>query len=283
MGYDQIGTRMKENYENRTRYFLPRRTYTIIRLDGKAFHTFTKGFKRPFDYNLMRLMDETAIELAKQVQGVKLCYVQSDEISLVLTDFDTDQTEAWFDGNIQKMASVSASIATMAFNKALIEDTAREKHGEIFMPKSFACFDSRVFSIADRTEVFNYLNWRQQDATRNSIQMAAQALYSHQELHGKNGSQLQEMIFQKGINWNDYPTSAKRGRAIVKVSYMSDETEDRNVGGGFGDLSLVISQPVWRTKWVSLTGMDEKPETPIFTQDLQFLKGIIPILESSKE
>lgn len=282
MGHDELGTRIKENYENRTRVCLPRRTYTVIRLDGKAFHTFTRGFKRPFDYELMAIMDQTAIELAKSIQGVKFCYTQSDEISLVLTDFETEQTDAWFDGNVQKIASVSASMATAAFNRALLLLAAKKSDNgnrvvsvtlDYLEQMKMAHFDSRVFTIPDKTEVLNYLIWRQQDATRNSIQMGAQALYSQGELNGKNTSELQELMWLKGVNWNDYPSAAKRGRAIVKESYIAEPVLPTR------PLQTVPIGPVWRSRWVSLTGMDEKPDTPIFTQDIAFLKGLIPSRE----
>lgn len=283
MGHDVLGPRMKDNYENRTRNLLPRRTYTVIRLDGKAFHTFTRHFERPFDYDLMAMMDQTSIELAKSIQGVKFCFTQSDEVSLIMTDFETEQTDAWFDGNIQKIASVSASIATAAFNKAHLAywlAKYKDDADKGLMAKTYAegqmvkqaHFDSRVFTIPDRSEVFNYLIWRQQDATRNSIQMGAQALYSHGQLHGKNTSELQELMFQKGVNWNDYPSSAKRGRAIIKESYLQPAQVPTRL------LQTYSSEPVWRTRWTALTGIEGKPETPIFTQDIDFLKGIIPTL-----
>ena len=113
---DALGSRIKENYEGRTRYFLPRRTYTIIRLDGKAFHTFTRQFKKPYDLDLMEIMNCTAISLCSQIQGAKFAYVQSDEINILLTDFENLSTDAWFDGNIQKITSISSSIATASFN-----------------------------------------------------------------------------------------------------------------------------------------------------------------------
>lgn len=210
MKADSLGDRMKENYENRTRYSLPRRTYTIIRLDGKAFHTFTKSFSRPYDARISTWMDATAFALCHQIQGVKFAYTQSDEISLVLTDFEGNQTQAWFDGNIQKITSISAAIATAAFNSAIIS-SGQEVGG-------YALFDSRVFTIPDSTEVANYFIWRQQDAVRNSIQMLAQSLYSHKELQGKNSSELQELTFQKGKNWNDVSVRNKRGGFIIKES-----------------------------------------------------------------
>jgi tRNA(His) 5'-end guanylyltransferase len=157
---DSLGDRMKEFYENRTRYMLPRRTFTILRIDGKAFHSYTRGLKRPFDDKLMNDMDETAKFLCKEIQGTKLAYVQSDEISLVLTDFDDLKTDAWYDGNLSKMVSVSASLATAKFNE--------------LRPGKLAFFDSRVFTIPYQAEVENYLIWRQNDASRNSVSAVAQ-------------------------------------------------------------------------------------------------------------
>lgn len=259
MKKDELGERLKDNYENRTRIELPRRTYTIIRLDGKAFHTYTKGFKRPYDLNLMRIMDQTTIKLCESIQGVKMAYTQSDEISLLLTDFETVKTDAWFNGNIQKMVSVSASIATAAFNNGMYLDE------EILASmEKVAYFDSRVFTIPDRAEVQNYFIWRQQDATRNSIQMGAQSMYSQKQLHGKDSSDLQELMFQKGHNWNDYPVGFKRGRIILKEKIEVVEIPERHEG--FGGTSTVE-----RTRWGVF-------EPPVFTQDTEFLRSRIPVV-----
>lgn len=224
---DSIGDRMKD-LEHRFRHFLPRRAYTIIRLDGKAFHTFTRGFKRPFDYDLISMMQNTTLKLCKEVEGCRMGYCQSDEITLLLTDFTEINTQAWFDGNISKILSISASIATAEFNryhikKYLLDHSdnpgLRKEEIEEYMDKlPTAKFDSRVYSTSDPWEVFNSYLWRQQDATRNSVQMVAQSLYSHKELQGKNISALQEMIHQKGQNWNDYPTFTKRGTFFYKDS-----------------------------------------------------------------
>ena len=223
---DELGDRMKNQYEDRTRAFLPRRTYTIIRVDGKAFHTLTKGYKKPFDASLMRMMDDTAKALCKEIQGTCFAYVQSDEISILLTDFTKITTNAWFDGNIQKMASIAAACATANFNKQLY---LRGNSSPLNPPSiPTAMFDARVFTIPDTVEVENYFIWRQNDATRNSIQMAARSVYSHKECDGKNTSELQEMLHQKGINWNDYTSGEKRGRVILKR-----ETEMRNEHVGF--------------------------------------------------
>jgi tRNA(His) 5'-end guanylyltransferase len=175
---DDLGNRMKKNYENRTRYFLPRRTNTIIRIDGEAFHTFTRGFDKPFDYILMSAMDNTTKSLCGEIQGCVMGYCQSDEISLLLTDFDKPTTDAWFDGNIQKIVSVSASMATGFFNDHL-RSASDLNYGDPFaLTDKTAFFDARVFTIPDNDEVINYFIWRQKDAVRNSISMVAQSLYS---------------------------------------------------------------------------------------------------------
>lgn len=214
---DDLGNRMKEFYENRTMTYLPRRTYTVIRIDGKAFHTFTKRFDRPFDNNLIDFMNYTTLQLCKQIQGCKFGYVQSDEISLVLTDFDRLETSAWFDGNIQKICSVSASIATSEFNKIYMLRLCNftEDIDTLLNNINVAQFDSRTFSIPYIEEVVNYFIWRQQDCTRNSIQSVAQLLYSQKELQNKKQNELQELIFKKGINWNDYSSDLKCGRGFI--------------------------------------------------------------------
>lgn len=203
---DSLGDRMKGQYENRTRFSLPRRTYTIVRCDGKAFHTFTRHCQKPYDMNLVLAMDAAMMALVREAQGVAFAYVQSDEISVLLTDFATNTTEAWFDGNIQKIVSVAASVATAAFNSAYAGSRTS-------MP---AHFDARVFTIPDSTEVENYFIWRQQDATRNSISGLAQAHFSAKQLHGVNNAGMQDLlVLEKGINWNDRPAEEKRGRCAV--------------------------------------------------------------------
>lgn len=217
MNKDSIGDRMKNQYENRTRFMLPRRTYTIIRCDGKAFHTFTRHCTKPNDPLLASALDAAAKALCEEAQGSVFAYVQSDEISLLLTDFALPTTEAWFDGNLQKIASVSASVVTGAFNRA-------------YRAEMNAIFDARVFTIPDPVEVENYFIWRQQDATRNSIQSLGQTHFSHGQLRGVNTSELQEMLFQeKGINWNDTPPYWKRGRCIVYDSENCGWVNDTNI------------------------------------------------------
>lgn len=260
---DELGDRIKTYYEDRTRYSLPRRTCTIIRIDGKAFHTYTKGLKRPFDVDLINDMNETTKFLCENIQGVKLGYVQSDEISLLLTDFDKIGTDAWFDGNIQKMASISASMATAKFNQL------RCQRFQDFNFKQ-AFFDARVFTIPNEEEVINYFIWRQQDATRNSISSVAQSLYSHKELTGKSTDDMQELIFQKAQNWNNYPIGQKRGRAVVRRIKLvpvnkqaAEKARDKS--------AFVVNENgvfVERNAWTVV-------DPPIFTEDKYFIRDEI--------
>lgn len=216
---DDLGNRMKENYENRSKTYLTRRMPVIIRLDGKAFHTFTRGLNKPFDDILIKTMQETARYLCENIQGCKVAYTQSDEITLLLTDYDKLNTSAWFDYNVQKMCSISASMATLAFNR-YFRDNVCCQDDDVFVVYNDkfdkALFDARVFSIPQE-EVCNCFIWRQQDATRNAIEMVGHANFSTKQLHKVNCSQIQEMLWQeKGINFNDFETYKKRGSCVVK-------------------------------------------------------------------
>jgi tRNA(His) 5'-end guanylyltransferase len=285
MSKDKIGDRMKYNYENRTKQFLTRRVPTIIRLDGKAFHTYTKGLNKPFDDGLIADMQETTKFLCDNVQGCKLGYTQSDEITLVLTDYDNLQTDAWFDYNVQKMTSVSASIATAKFNQLRLQRHFNKSQKEVDVinksnffdydsvrvdnvgaQQKLAFFDSRVFQIGEKEEVVNSLIWRQQDAERNSIQMLAQSLYSQKQLHGKNTSVLQDMCWQKGQNWNDLDSSKKRGSLILKQIYVDDKKITKENASELGSKSNL--QTKIRTKW-------EVIDTPIFTKDRGAILNLI--------
>ena len=230
MRKDSLGDRMK-GYENVTRNYLVKRTPVIIRIDGKAFHSFTRGFEEPFDYILIDSMQSTMKYLCENIQGCMMGYCQSDEISLLLVDYQTIDTSAWFDNNILKLVSVSSSMATMAFNYLFQNNVMKNFNPNDYNVTPYwskkemggagyfkqAMFDSRAFNIP-KEEVCNYFIWRQNDATRNSIQMVGQSKFSHRELEGKNCNQIQEMLFQKyGINWGeDYGTPEKRGSCCVK-------------------------------------------------------------------
>lgn len=274
---DSLGDRMKENYENRAKTFLVRRMPVIIRLDGKAFHTFTKGLKKPYDEIFHNAMNATMKYLCENIQGCNLGYTQSDEITLLLTDYDTLTTDAWFDNNVQKICSVSASMATMAFNKYLRELTDNylksdswvnhyweedvEKYANT-LKKAIdkgAMFDSRCFNIPVE-EVTNCFIWRQQDATRNAIQMLGQCNFSHKELHNKSCNDIQDMLMtQKGINFNDMPTEFKRGVCCLKEEYYPEPVA--------GYENCPIDATSVRTRWV----LDK--EIPIFTQDRDYVEN----------
>jgi tRNA(His) guanylyltransferase len=271
---DPLGDRMKDFYEDRTRYKLARRTNTIIRIDGKAFHTYTKGLERPFDQGLMEDMNKTAEYLCQNIQGAKFGYVQSDEISILITDYDDNDTHAWFDANLQKMASIAASLATAEFNRLRLirkMNTTVATAGSILEQFKHAMFDARVFQIPYQEEVINYFLWRQQDATRNSISSVAQSLYSAKELHGKKTSDMQEMIFQKGINWNDFTPREKRGSIIRKVEKTFEKPAHWAYGEGVFDSKFT------RLKW------EADPNTPIISQDKDYLRWFFPQTIDAKE
>ena len=231
---DDLGTRMKTYYEQVPKTRLVRRMPVAIRIDGKAFHTFTRGFQKPFDEVLGNAMVRTMEYLCKNIQGCVFGYTQSDEITLLLIDYQTLDTCAWFEYEVQKMCSISASMATMAFNKYFFEE-ARDWYNKQ-LPSTLQCeqnivkqwkvykiaaekgamFDARCFNIP-KEEACNLVYWRQLDATRNSIQMVGQANFSHTELQGKSCNIIQDMLLtQRGINWNNYPTRWKRGVAWKK-------------------------------------------------------------------
>lgn len=265
---DDLGIRMKEFYENIPKTKLMRRTPVAIRIDGKAFHTFTRGFKRPFDELLIKTMQDTTKYLCENIQGCVLGYTQSDEITLILVDYKKLTSSAWFDYEVQKMCSIAASMATMAFNKFFSHEyeeinrwvsegspsdedikymyTLYDKLGK-------AMFDARCFNIP-KEEVANLIYWRQLDATRNSIQMVGQANFSHKELQNKSCNMIQDMLMtQKGINWNDFPVYQKRGSCCIKETYCPELGENNT------DSETSIQTA--RTQWV----IDK--EIPIFKGD----------------
>ena len=231
--HDDLGIRMKTFYEEIPKSKLMRRTPVAIRVDGRSFHTFTRGFNVPFDDVLIKTMQETMKYLCENIQGCVLGYTQSDEITLILVDYKKLTSAAFFDYEVQKICSITASMATMAFNKAFKKNTdiyseskavtgyLGQYYGDYenaseqldIYRKAFdkgVMFDARCFNIP-KEEVANLIYWRQLDATRNSIQMVGQANFSHNELQNKSCNDVQNMLLtQKNINWNDLPTYQKR-------------------------------------------------------------------------
>lgn len=211
---DQLGDRQK-GYENVTRMYLTPRTNIVLRVDGRAFSSYTHNCKRPFDDDLMSAMDQTAIALCEEVQGAKLAYVQSDEITVWATSYDNIGSMPWFGGNIQKITSIAASVATARFNK--IRLWWHYETQESFKTFSLAHFDARVFTIPELAEVANCFKWRGDDCSRNSIQMVARSLYSHRELENVSTENLLTMISSKGGDWEALAPRYKRGRLIRRV------------------------------------------------------------------
>lgn len=273
MDKTNLGDRMKQ-YESIPKNFLMRRQPVIIRLDMKAGHTFTKGFKKPFDGVFMKSMQDTMKYLCENIQGCVLGYAQSDEITLVLCDYQTITTDAWFGYNVQKITSISASMATLAFNNFYCDNVmawSNEEYSdmdatcryfsknqyEIYKNKMHkALFDSRTFTVPIN-EVNNCLVWRQQDATRNSIQSLAQSLYSHKEIERIDCKRLQDKMFtEKGINWNNLSTTKKRGSCCYKTVIQNPNVDPKD--GAYS-----------RKKWI----IDN--EIPIFSQDKDYVNSRI--------
>mgnify|MGYP004458514881 FL=1 len=240
--HDELGTRMKEFYESVPKTKLMRRTPVAIRIDGKAFHTFTRGFNKPFDDVLISAMQDTMKYLCENIQGCVLGYTQSDEITLILVDYKRLNSSAWFDYEVQKMCSIAASMATMAFNKAFNEGVQhrnlsyyaaqattdnpypQDDLGQTYAVKAQmgAMFDARCFNIP-KEEVTNLIYWRQLDATRNSIQMVGQANFSHKELQGKSCEKIKEMLItEKEISWEDFDPMYKHGSCCIKITTETD-------------------------------------------------------------
>jgi len=281
---DNLGNRIK-NYEGITRQFLIPKVPTILRLDGIAFHTYTKKFKRPFDDVLINAMNETAIYLCSKIQGAKFAFVQSDEISIYLSDRDNIESQLWYKGNIQKIVSASASFASAKFNHIMFCNTLKEithidettmgpryeftKYEDKLASLKLAEFDSRVFQVPNDDEVLNTLLWRQNDCTRNSISSVAQSLYSHTELNKKNTKEMQELIFQKGQNWDKLDPLLKRGRFINKNTYVNGalaykKGEEYYLDQNCTEILLLDFNSVIRHKW-------EVIECPIFSKQREFI------------
>ena len=275
----QLGDRMK-TYEASVGPVLVKRCPAILRVDGRSFHAFTKGFGKPCDERMQRCMHAVALALCEDIPTARFAYGQSDEVSVLLADYNRLSSDQWFGGTVQKMVSVAAAIATMAFNKEMhrlhakaltvwtdkITDSRLRaattdpylKNMEFLEGKlNGAVFDARVFSIP-REDAANNFVWRQQDAVRNSIQGAGQALFSRKELHRKSCDEIQEMLFNRhGINWNDFPVEQKRGFAV----YRKPGTKDTPSGS--------VETMMWM--------VDTK--IPTFTKNWDFVDALVHRME----
>jgi tRNA(His) guanylyltransferase len=239
---DNLGDRMKRNYESVWRQSLPWRMPVVVRLDGKSFHTFTRGMARPFDAEFVERMIATAAYVCEETATAQVAYIQSDEISVFLHPYQSLESQPYFDNQVQKLVSVMAGQASAFLSLA---------YGRP------AVFDGRAFVVPE-SELNNYFLWRQQDASRNSLQMLAQSLYSHKELHGKASPALHELCFQKGRNWNELPTHLRRGACLHRV------TENQGTD----------AEPVIRSRW------DADMDIPLFTQEPTYIGQFLRSPES---
>lgn len=283
MDRSDLAERMK-GYEKRNRYYLQRRMPVILRLDMRAGHSFTKGFKRPFDEVFIKSMQNTAKYLCENIQNCKLSYQQSDEITLLLVDYDKLNTDCFFDYRVDKLCSITASMATMAFNNIFskyvkefdlelayndngIDTEENRKLWEIYKKaiNKGAMFDARCFNIP-KEEVTNLVYWRQLDASRNSIQMVGRANFSHKELQNRSCNDIQDMLMtQKGINWNDLPIYQKRGSCCVKENHFIENEKGTQIcysegcSDPFEDEEALTG--IYRSSWIIDT------DIPIFKSE----------------
>jgi tRNA(His) guanylyltransferase len=233
--YSGLDVRQKA-YEQPFNQVLPCRIPLIVRIDGCHFHSYTKTLPRPFDDVFMTAMDNVAAALCQEISGAQLAYVQSDEISLLIHTYKKLDSQAWAGNRVNKITSLTAGIASATMTLESVNVFGEHRSGY---------FDSRAFVIPE-SDINNYFLWRQRDATRNSIMVVAQSMYSPKQLHKKNTDELQEMIFQKDVNWNDLPVPYKRGRCIIKETF---------------DLNGAI-----RTRWIPDNNI------PVFSQDTEYIE-----------
>ncbi|GAA2040537.1 hypothetical protein GCM10009839_48360 [Catenulispora yoronensis] len=256
-----LGDRMKA-YEAAVRTVLPPRGYSVIRVDGRAFHTLLRGAPRPFDPEFMAAMDATGVALCEEIQGAAFGYVQSDEVSVLVADATGPDATPWFGGEVQKQVSIAAAVATAAFN-ASYRATGRPSRRP-------ALFDARVFPLPDAVEVANCFVWRQRDAMRNSLTMVAEANFPAARLHGVDSGRRREMLAaEHGVDWEAYPDGAKRGRVVVRTS------EEREVAFVHKKTGEPETAQVWRSWW-------EARAAPHFTAtEGSRLAEMIPVLPNN--
>lgn len=254
-----LNMRMK-GYEKQSRVYLKEKEPVIIRIDGKGFSKYTKGFKKPFDKILMETMFETTKFLCANIQNCQVAYTQSDEITLLLVDYINEKADAWFKNNIQKLCSISSSMATLAFNKSFIqivekyhqEDLISNEEYEFYKSKyHLAMFDSRAFNLP-KEEVVNCFIWRQEDCIRNSIQMLGRANFSHKKLDGVNTLNIKKLLKEElNIDWEELSVHLKRGAIIHKHEFFNEETN------------------TIRKKWMLLD------DTPVFSKQKEFINNYV--------
>ena len=262
-----LGDRMKD-YENSFRFHLPKRMPVIIRIDGCHFHTFTRGMCKPYDERLNDTFVETCEELVSSIAGCKLAYHQSDEISLLLVNYTTLNTQAWFNNNLQKLVSVTASMTSSIFNRIMARDG---------WAGDYAVFDARAF-VLPKEEVNNYFLWRQQDATKNSILNHAQSLFGQKQIEGINTKKLQEMmLLEKDFNWNNIDTWKKRGACVIRKQQQRTFFESKDAES---NEKLLVEFDEKVASWInpetnSRIVVDK--EIPIFSSDKSYIESLVDL------
>ncbi len=266
MNRDTLGDRMK-SFESVSSTRLVPKMPVMMRLDGKAFHTLTRGFDKPLDMRFVRCMWATAKAVCDQVQGCRFAYTFSDEITLLLVDYDSRDQQGWFDYQVQKMCSVAASAATLAFAQAYQREWTDPLDGEW----AYALFDARVWNLPAH-EITNSLIWRQQDCIRSSISGLAQAHYSANALHGKDGRVMREMLRAKGVDWECSSAVQKYGACVVREQYEVERSATMGPPG-----HGVLEGTVTRSRWA----VDES--IPMFTADREYIEKHVRPREDKEE
>lgn len=217
MSNDGLGDRCKDLEQREAGRAAMRGLPLLARLDGRAFHTFTRGLTRPYDPAMSRCMIETARTLVEETQA-RVAYTQSDEITLAWYEPADGATTYLFDGRWQKLGSVLAGLASARFNQLVAEHLPAKA---ALLPH----FDCRLWQVPTLADALDVFVWRESDAVKNSISMAASALYSDRELHGQDSAAKQELLFQRGVNWNDYPAFFKRGTYLQRRAVAQPLTD----------------------------------------------------------
>lgn len=243
-----LAKRAKE-YQAVYDFRLPLKTYAILQLDGKAFHTFTRGMERPFDERFMNAMNQTAVAVLKEISNANFAYVQSDEINILVTDFAKEETEAYFANRINKVVSTAASVASVTMSK-------------LYPEKEMVTFDARFFAVPTKHAVWEFFLWRQVDAIKNSIQLVAQSTFTKRELFKQKSEQLKQMLTKAGISWENFSTDKQQGRLIQKQTFRKQVTFQHKKTKNYETVEVIATR--WEVEAASLF------------KDNNFLKNIIP-------
>lgn len=255
----ELGVRQKE-LEHKTRHFLPAGSYTMIRVDGKSFHSWCRGLQRPYDMRLVETMRQTMLALCERTQDCVLGYCQSDEITLILAGYSGEKSQSWFDGNLLKNTSIPAGTASAHFN----HHAAQIFEADEIAARDLAVFDGRAWAVESVDDVLGNLVFRIRDAERNSASMLGQAHYSPRQLHGVSRRDLIERLeAEHGVSWDAQPGSFRSGSMCIK------RTDTRPVTFTHKRTGELITLPnVERSFW----SVEDAPRP----WEVEQLRGLIP-------